>query len=147
QLARQSPRRDRLPHRHEARLRALQPHVRGDARESAADADDRRRRLTADADPDGAESDRGRMTLIDISPVLDPSIAVWPGDTPFARNASLDIGADTPLPLSDVRTPLHAGAHADAPSHYAAGGSDIASRPLEFYIGQCIVLHVNVNRG
>lgn len=87
------------------------------------------------------------MTLIDISPLLDPSIAVWPGDTPFARNVSLDIDAGAHLTLSDVRTTLHAGAHADAPSHYAAGGADIASRSLDYYIGQCIVVHVNVERG
>ncbi len=87
------------------------------------------------------------MTLIDISPVLDAAIAVWPGDVPFARSVSLDIDAGAHLTLSDVRTTLHAGAHADAPSHYAAGGADIASRSLDYYIGQCIVVHVNVNRG
>jgi len=87
------------------------------------------------------------MTLIDISPVLDAAIAVWPGDVPFARSVSHDIDAGAHLTLSDVRTTLHAGAHADAPSHYAAGGADIASRSLDYYIGQCIVVHVNVNRG
>jgi arylformamidase len=87
------------------------------------------------------------MTLIDISPLLDAAIAVWPGDTPFARHVSLDIDAGAHLTLSDVRTTLHAGAHADAPSHYAAGGADIASRSLDYYIGQCIVVHVNVERG
>jgi len=87
------------------------------------------------------------MTLIDISPVIDPTIAVWPGDTPFARNVSLDIDGGAHLTLSDVRTTLHVGAHADAPSHYVGGGDDIASRRLELYIGQCVVLHVNVNRG
>jgi len=87
------------------------------------------------------------MTLIDISPVLDPTIAVWPGDTPFTRNVSLDIAAGANLTLSDMRTTLHVGAHADAPSHYVAGGDDIAARRLELYIGQCMVLHVNVNRG
>ena len=87
------------------------------------------------------------MTLIDISPVLDPTIAVWPGDTPFTRNVSLDIAAGANLTLSDMRTTLHVGAHADAPSHYVAGGDDIAARRLELYIGQCVVLHVNVNRG
>lgn len=87
------------------------------------------------------------MTLIDISPVIDPDIAVWPGDTPFARSVSVDIAGGGNLTLSDVRTTLHVGAHADAPSHYVGGGEDIAARRLELYIGQCIVLHVNVNRG
>jgi arylformamidase len=87
------------------------------------------------------------MTLIDISPVIDATIAVWPGDTPFARNVSLDIAGGAHLTLSDVRMTLHVGAHADAPSHYVGSGDDIASRRLELYIGQCVVVHVNVNRG
>lgn len=87
------------------------------------------------------------MTLIDISPLIDPALAVWPGDTPFARNVSLDIAAGAHLTLSDVRTTLHVGAHADAPNHYDGGGEDIASRRLELYIGQCVVVHVKVERG
>ncbi|HKS24600.1 MAG TPA: cyclase family protein [Thermoanaerobaculia bacterium] len=87
------------------------------------------------------------MTLIDISPILDAAIAVWPSDTAFARNVSLDIDAGAHMTLSDVRTTLHAGAHADAPSHYTAGGADIATVSLDYYIGQCIVVHVNVERG
>lgn len=87
------------------------------------------------------------MALIDISPVIDASIAVWPGDTPFARNISLDIGAGSNITLSDVRTTLHVGAHADAPNHYVAGGSDIASRDLHFYLGRCNVVAVRVGRG
>jgi len=84
--------------------------------------------------------------LIDISPLIDASIAVWPGDTPFARNVSSDMNAGANLTLSDVRMTLHVGAHADAPSHYIAEGADIAARRLELYIGQCVVVHVNVER-
>ena len=84
--------------------------------------------------------------LIDISPIIDASISVWPGDTPFARNVSHDMHDGANLTLSDIRTTLHVGAHADAPSHYIANGNDIAARRLELYIGQCVVLHVNVNR-
>lgn len=87
------------------------------------------------------------MTLIDISPVIDPAIAVWPGDTPFTRNVSADISAGANLTLSDMHTTLHVGAHADAPSHYISDGEDIAARRLDLYIGQCIVVHVNVARG
>lgn len=85
--------------------------------------------------------------LIDISPVIDATLAVWPGDTPFARNVSVDMNAGENLTLSDIRTTLHVGAHADAPSHYVADGADIASRRLELYIGQCMVLHIDVDRG
>jgi arylformamidase len=87
------------------------------------------------------------VALIDISPPIDPSIAVWPGDTPFTRNVSLDIEQGGNLTLSDIRTTLHVGAHSDAESHYIAGGEDIASRPLEIYLGLCDVVHVTVDRG
>lgn len=85
--------------------------------------------------------------LIDISPVVDASIGVWPGDTPFARNVNLDIGAGANVTLSDIRTTLHVGAHSDAPSHYLASGEDIATRRLEYFVGRCNVLRVAVGRG
>ncbi|MGZ5446053.1 MAG: cyclase family protein [Thermoanaerobaculia bacterium] len=87
------------------------------------------------------------MTLIDISPVVDGSIAVWPGDTPYVRTVNTDMSAGENLTLSDIRSTLHVGAHADAPSHYVATGQDIASRSLHYYVGPCVVLHVEGVRG
>lgn len=87
------------------------------------------------------------MTLIDITPVIDESIAVWPGDTPYARTINLDMAEGGNLTLSDVRTTVHVGAHADAPSHYSASGEDIATRALHYYLGECLVLHVENARG
>ncbi len=83
--------------------------------------------------------------LIDISPLIDSSIHVWPGDTPYVQTVNLDMGAN--LTLSDIRTTVHVGAHADAPSHYVLGADDIASRRLELYIGRCVVVHVEMGRG
>lgn len=85
--------------------------------------------------------------ILDISPVIDPTIQVWPGDTPFVHTVNLDMHAGDNLTLSDIRTSVHVGAHADAPSHYAADGADIAARPLDYYLGRCAVVHVNVARG
>jgi len=85
--------------------------------------------------------------LIDISPVINPSINVWPGDTPYVHTVNLDIAAGANITLSDIRTSVHVGAHTDAPSHYVAGGCDIASRRLEMYLGSCVVIHVDVERG
>ena len=84
------------------------------------------------------------MALIDISPPIDASIAVWPGDTPFAQTFNAEMSAGANLTLSDVRTTLHVGAHTDAASHYVAGGEDIASRSLDYYLGPCSVVHVAV---
>lgn len=85
--------------------------------------------------------------LIDISPIVDESIHVWPGDTPFVHTVNVDMRAGANLTLSDIRTSVHVGAHADAPSHYVTDGIDIASRRLEYYIGRCVVLHIRVRRG
>ena len=85
--------------------------------------------------------------LIDISPVVDDSIRVWPGDTPFVHTVNSDMHSGASLTLSDIRTTVHVGAHADAPSHYVADGADIAARRLDYYIGRCVVLHIRVRRG
>jgi arylformamidase len=87
------------------------------------------------------------VALIDISPPIDATIAVWPGDTPFAQTFNSEMSAGANLTLSDVRTTLHVGAHTDAASHYVPGGEDIASRSLNYYVGACTVVHVSVARG
>ncbi len=87
------------------------------------------------------------MTLIDISPLVDRGIAVWPGDTAFSRNVSVDMTTGANLTLSDITTTVHVGAHADAPSHYSANGEDIATRELHYYLGPCVVWHVEIGRG
>jgi arylformamidase len=74
--------------------------------------------------------------LIDISPVLDSSIGVWPGDAAFRQDSA-----------ADVRMSLHTGAHTDAPNHLVENGGDIASRRLEVFIGPCVVIDVRARRG
>ncbi len=81
--------------------------------------------------------------LIDISPLIDPSIEVWPGDTPYTQMRNSDIAAGSNVTLSEIRTTVHVGAHADAPNHYIAGGQDIASRKLDYYVGPCRVIDVS----
>ena len=85
--------------------------------------------------------------IIDISPLVSPRIAVWPGDVPFSRTVALEIAKGANIDLSALTSTVHVGAHADAPSHYAAGGEDIAARPLELYYGPCEVMRVDVARG
>lgn len=85
--------------------------------------------------------------IIDISPPIRSSIAVWPGDTPYARTVNVDMAAGANLTLSDIRTTVHVGAHADAPSHYVTGGEDIGVRSLHYYLGPCVVLHVEGAQG
>lgn len=86
-------------------------------------------------------------SLIDISPVIDARLRVWPGDTEYARTVNLDMTNGANLTLSDIRTTVHVGAHADAPSHYIATGQDISHRRLDYYLGNCNVFHVPDVRG
>jgi arylformamidase len=87
------------------------------------------------------------VALIDISPPIEATIAVWPGDTPFTQTFNATMSAGANLTLSDVRTTLHVGAHTDAASHYVSDGEDIATRSLDYYVGRCNVVHIDVDRG
>ncbi len=89
--------------------------------------------------------------LYDISPPISGRLAVWPGDTPPRREVLLQIGrpesAQTAnITLSTLHATVHLGAHADAPSHYAANGQPIDAQPLDLYLGPSQVLHVPVPR-
>jgi arylformamidase len=86
-------------------------------------------------------------TILDISPPLHEGIAVWPGDVPFRRTSSLRMEDGANLTLGDMHTTFHAGAHTDAPCHYARGGAGIGERPLDLYMGPCQVIAVDVPRG
>ncbi|MEY2931041.1 MAG: Kynurenine formamidase [Pseudomonadota bacterium] len=90
---------------------------------------------------------------LDVSPVLDRNIAVWPGDVGFERQLTSQIGAtDEAAPawqllVSSIRTTLHVGAHADAPNHFTAHAVGIDRVPLEPYRGRCQVIELDKPRG
>ena len=85
--------------------------------------------------------------IYDITPAVTPALAVWPGDTPPDREVLLDISRGDNLTLSTLRATVHLGAHADAPSHYGLGAPTIDERPLDLYLGECQVIHVDAERG
>lgn len=78
----------------------------------------------------------------DISPKLESSLAVFPGDQPFLRMEGLSFKKGHHLDLSAITTTLHIGAHADAPSHFDPNGMTIEKRDLSIYIGPCTVMRV-----
>lgn len=87
------------------------------------------------------------MKLIDISPPITPALSVWPGDSPLSREVLLDMGRGDNLTLSTLRATVHLGAHADGPNHYGHPAPAIDERSLEFYIGPCRVVRLEVARG
>jgi len=76
----------------------------------------------------------------DISQTLRAGLPVWPGDTPFSRRARWTLGEGSPVNVGSFETTVHAGAHADAPLHYQAGGASAAEVALEAYIGPCTLV-------
>lgn len=84
--------------------------------------------------------------IYDITPVVSPRLAVWPGDTICSRELLCDMARGDNMTLSTLRATVHLGAHADAPSHYDVIGQTIEQRSLELYLGPCQVVHVSVNR-
>jgi arylformamidase len=85
--------------------------------------------------------------LYDISPPLTESLKVWPGDTPLSREVLTDMRAGDNMTLSTLRSTVHAGAHADAPSHYGRTAPSIEERSLDYYLGPCQVVRVDVPFG
>jgi arylformamidase len=85
--------------------------------------------------------------IYDITPPVSERLAVWPGDTPPRREVLCDMKRGDNLTLSTLHATVHLGAHADAPSHYGIDARPIESRDLDFYLGPCQVMRVEVARG
>ena len=85
--------------------------------------------------------------IYDISPPLSPRIAVWLGDTPLSREVLMDMHRGDNITLSTLRSTVHLGAHADAPSHYGADAPAIDARSLDYYLGPCQVVRIPAGRG
>jgi arylformamidase len=82
--------------------------------------------------------------ILDISPLISPALAVWPGSRPFRRTVSVHPAPGGDVETGDMEATLHLGAHADAPSHYLAGGPALDQVDLVPYWGPCQVVRVAV---
>lgn len=83
----------------------------------------------------------------DVSPLVSPRTAVFPGDQPYAPATLLSFAAGDALALTTLHTTPHVGAHCDAPCHYVSGGAGIAQRSLQRYIGDAQVISVTTPAG
>lgn len=82
--------------------------------------------------------------LFDITPPITSDLAVWPGDTSPSREILCDVARGDNITLSTLRATVHLGAHADGPNHYGKDAPSIDQRSLDYYIGPCQVIRVNV---
>ncbi|MBN1427123.1 MAG: cyclase family protein [Anaerolineae bacterium] len=88
------------------------------------------------------------MTWIyDITRTISPSLAVWPGDTPFSFRYILSQEAGDPVNLTTLDIGAHTGSHIDAPYHCNSAGEHPADLPLEQYIGTAHLVTIDRQYG
>jgi arylformamidase len=80
--------------------------------------------------------------LYDLSPVIGPALAVWPGDTPFSSRLTWSMAEGAGVNVSALTTTPHLGSHVDAPLHVSPGGKAVADLPLDPFLGPCRVVTV-----
>ena len=80
--------------------------------------------------------------IYDITPKISSRLQVFPGDQPFTREVALSFASGNHLELSSLKTTVHLGAHADAPSHYHAKGETIEKRSVARYLGAAQVIRL-----
>lgn len=71
---------------------------------------------------------------IDVSRALTPTLAVFPGDTPFLMEKVRAHERDG-YQLSELRMGAHCGTHMDAPLHFIQGGADMAHLDIDLFMG------------
>ena len=80
-------------------------------------------------------------SIWDISPAIDESSAVFPGDTAYSQRLHFALGPGCPVNVNSITLSPHTGAHADAPLHYAPDGAAVGLLDLAPYLGPCRVIH------
>ena len=78
--------------------------------------------------------------LWDISPPVNASTPIFPGDTAYAQQWVASIEPGCPVNVSAITLSPHVGAHADAPLHYDPAGAAIGAVDLDAFLGPCRVI-------
>ena len=79
--------------------------------------------------------------VIDLTAKLDNTIQVYPGDPPFKKSWHVDCDR-AGFNVSKLEMGAHVGTHVDAPLHFLKDGADVASMPLERFLGPAVAVDV-----
>lgn len=83
------------------------------------------------------------MKIHDISMLLNNETAEWPGDTPFEFEVNWSKEESGSVNVGKLVTSTHIGTHIDAPFHFDEHGEKVHELPLENYVAQTLVIHVD----
>lgn len=86
------------------------------------------------------------MKIIDLSQKMEKDMSYFPGTkkVKIEQVSQIDEGG---YRLTDFHSTVHSGTHCDSSAHYMKDGLLIDETPLETYVGQAIMVDVNVNDG
>ena len=73
--------------------------------------------------------------LYDITRPLTPRTAVYPGDTPVSITPTMRLRDGDMCNVSSISMSVHAGAHIDAPRHYADNAPGVDALDLSVLTG------------
>ena len=79
--------------------------------------------------------------LLDLSRRLETGMPVFPGDPPVELAPA---GAEPPWQVTRLHLGTHSGTHIDAASHYVRDGRSIDEYPLERFVLDAYVVHLDV---
>lgn len=85
--------------------------------------------------------------LYDLSPTIDDTLKVWPGDEPPRREIKCRLEDGASVTLSTLHSTVHLGSHVDGHNHYGIGAPSVEQMPLARYIGPCQIVTAKVDRG
>ena len=77
--------------------------------------------------------------IIDLSHIVDSSVAIYPGDPEFSSCPHLTLSADG-VNVSRISLGSHTGTHVDAPYHFIEDGKKIDEIPLSTFVGPAVVV-------
>lgn len=87
------------------------------------------------------------MPIYDITRTINPSLAVWPGDTPFSAEVIMAIKNGSSINLTTLTMSSHMGTHVDAPYHFLDDDLTMEAVLLDAYIGPATVVTVQREAG
>jgi arylformamidase len=87
------------------------------------------------------------MTIIDISKILKPDTAVWPGEKPFRLLEQARIQDGESVNLTRIDMSAHTGSHIDAPFHFVDAADSVEALDLNIYWGSAQVVSVDKQSG
>ena len=83
------------------------------------------------------------MEIKDVTVVIRPDMAVWPGDDPVKLSREKKIEDGKNANVSSLSLSVHTGTHIDAPFHFLQDGYTVEKIPMELLIGEAQVVNIS----